>query len=80
MQNTESNAGAGQAPPRQYPVIDAACLRLKECLRALELPPEVRQHFRNARIEVLKGMREMIDQRINRLSRTGQHGTNIAVE
>ncbi|HZT37041.1 MAG TPA: hypothetical protein VFA28_04030 [Bryobacteraceae bacterium] len=80
MQNTGSNAGAGQAPPRQYPVIDAMCLRLKECLRSLELPPEVRQHFRNARIEVLKGVREMIDQRIDRLSRTGQHGTNIAVE
>jgi hypothetical protein len=80
MQNTQSNSGAGQAPPRQYPIIDAACLRLKECLRSLELPPEVRQHFRNARIEVLKGMREMIDQRIGRLNRTGQHGTNINVE
>ncbi len=44
-------------------------------------PPEsVQQHFRNARIEFLKGIREMIDLKIDRLSRTERRGTKVTVE
>ena len=44
-------------------------------------PPEsVRKHFRQARIEVLRGIREMIDYRIDRLSREGTQGTRVTVE
>ncbi len=40
-----------------------------------------RQHFRNARVELLKGMRELIDRRINDLStETEKKGTKVPVE
>jgi len=43
-------------------------------------PSTTREHFRNARVEVLKGMRSMLDARIDRLSREGQKGTKVTVE
>jgi hypothetical protein len=38
------------------------------------------QHFRQARIEFLKGIRALIDYRIEILSRASQKGTHIVVE
>lgn len=46
----------------------------------LGLPPEVREHFNNSRVEFLKGIRAIIDSRIEQLSKPGQHGTKISVE
>jgi hypothetical protein len=43
-------------------------------------PQNTREHFRNARIEVLKGMRSMLDARIDHLSKQSAHGTKINVE
>jgi hypothetical protein len=37
-------------------------------------------HFRNSRIEFLKGIRSLIDDRINRLSRDEAKGTKVVVE
>jgi hypothetical protein len=34
------------------------------------LPPSASKHFREARLEFLRGVRELIDRRIDRLSRT----------
>lgn len=79
MENTE-NTGAAGPPPRQYPVIDGFCLEMKKVLRSVEPSEEVRQHFRNARIEVLKGLRQIIDNRIQHLSRSDQPGQKITVE
>lgn len=40
-----------------------------------------RDHFRNARLEFLKGLRSLIDQRIEHLSRAGQQkGSSVPVE
>jgi hypothetical protein len=50
---------------------------LKDCFG---VSPEVRKHLANSRIEFLKAIRTVIDQRIERLSKTGQQGTKIAVE
>jgi len=47
---------------------------------ALDLPPKAGEHFTNSRIEFLKGIRALIDSRIEHLSRAGQRGTKIAVE
>jgi hypothetical protein len=47
---------------------------------AFGLSPEVREHFTNSRIEFLKGIRAVIDSRIEHLSNAGQRGTKIAVE
>jgi DNA-binding FrmR family transcriptional regulator len=41
---------------------------------------EARGHLRNARIELLKAMRSVIDDRIEQLSRTGAKGTKVPVE
>lgn len=67
-------------PPKQYPVIDSLCSEFKQLLRSLEPSPKVTEHFRNARIEVLKGMRQVIDNRIEHLSRSAQTGRKIVVE
>lgn len=39
------------------------------------------EHFRQARVEALKGLRVMLDQRIDALSRSGANkGTKVTVE
>jgi hypothetical protein len=39
------------------------------------------EHFRNSRIEFLKGMRSLLDERIAQLSKQGEHkGTHVTVE
>ena len=47
---------------------------------AFGMSPKVREHFTNSRIDFLKGIRAVIDNRIEHLSNTGQRGTKIAVE
>jgi len=37
-------------------------------------------HFRNSRVEFLKGIRSLIDARIARLSQEHQKGTRVTVE
>lgn len=39
-----------------------------------------REHLRNSRIEFLKAIRTLVDERIEHLSRTEQQGTKVAVE
>ena len=46
----------------------------------LGVSPEVKQHLTNSRVEFLKAIREVIDQRIEHLSRKSQQGTKIPVE
>jgi hypothetical protein len=79
MENTESG-GTENAPPKQYPIIDSLCMEFKQVLRSLEPSPKVTEHFRNARIEVLKGLRQVIDNRIEHLSQPAQTGRKIVVE
>ena len=43
-------------------------------------PAGTREHFHNARVEVLKGMRSIIDARIERLSQYDKKGTKVTVE
>jgi hypothetical protein len=47
---------------------------------AFGVSPNVKEHFTNSRIEFLKGIRAVIDSRIEHLSNTGQRGTKIGVE
>ena len=39
-----------------------------------------RDHFRSSRVEFLKGLRSLIDDRIAHLSRQDQKGTHVDVE
>ena len=45
-----------------------------------DVPPAVREHLNNSRVEFLKAIRAVIDQRIEHLSSKTQHGSHIAVE
>jgi hypothetical protein len=65
------------------PVSQERCLCreiVNQVREALDVSPKVREHFSNSRIEFLKGIRAVIDSRIEHLSNTGQRGTKIAVE
>lgn len=48
--------------------------------RMFEPPAGAEEHFRQARIEFLKGIRSLIDHRIEKLSRAPQRGARITVE
>jgi hypothetical protein len=45
-----------------------------------QVPPNVREHLNNSRVEFLKAIRAAIDQRIEHLSSKQQHGSHIPVE
>jgi hypothetical protein len=65
------------------PLIQERCLCreiVNQFREAFGVSPKVREHFTNSRIEFLKGIRAVIDSRIEHLSNTGQRGTKIAVE
>jgi hypothetical protein len=65
------------------PLIQERCLcreLVNQFRDAFGVSPKVREHFTNSRIEFLKGIRAVIDSRIEHLSNTGQRGTKIAVE
>ena len=50
-------------------------------VRAMAPPEGASEHFRKARVEVLKGLRELIDQRIESLSKPpAGKGTKVPVE
>ena len=79
-------AQPGTENRRQSPYIDDIC---KEFRAGLEFivdnfaPPESAcHHFREARIEMLRGLRDIIDHRIDRLSRRNKPstGTRVTVE
>ncbi|HTU35327.1 MAG TPA: hypothetical protein VMF66_16105 [Candidatus Acidoferrum sp.] len=48
--------------------------------KVFDVPPAVRQHLTNSRVEFLKAVRAALDQRIEHLSQAGRHGSHIAVE
>ncbi|HWW86464.1 MAG TPA: hypothetical protein VNZ26_22880 [Vicinamibacterales bacterium] len=49
-------------------------------LRSVIPPDDVCEHFTNARVEVLKGIRAIIDARITSLSSQEKKGVSIKVE
>ena len=63
----------------EQPAMHERCL-CREVLEYLSLSPEIREHFTNSRIEFLKGIRAIIDSRIEHLSKTSQRGAKIAVD
>ena len=65
------------------PLIQERCLcreLVNHFREAFDVSPKVREHFTNSRIEFLKGIRAVIDSRIEHLSNASQRGTKIAVE
>lgn len=71
----QQSAGGGVGPDR------CLCHELIDFMRdRLGVSPEVKQHLANSRVEFLKAVRAVIDERIERISAKGQQGTKIAVE
>jgi hypothetical protein len=57
------------------------CRELLDQFRSrLGVSPQVRQHFANSRIEFLKAIREVINDRIEHLSKKAEPGAKIPVE
>lgn len=44
------------------------------------ISPTVRQHLKNSRIEFLKAIRTVLDERIEQMSKAENRGTRVAVE
>jgi hypothetical protein len=75
QQAAQSTGGASTTHER------CVCNEVFDHLReAFGVSPEVRTHLNNSRIELLKALRRVIDDRIERLSKPTAHGTKIAVE
>jgi hypothetical protein len=55
------------------------CLNVKPFFRKA-WSDATENHFRNARVEFLKGVRSVIDDRINNLGRHEMKGTHVTVE
>ena len=53
---------------------------MTELLQRLAPPDEVRRHFDTARVEFLKGLRALIDARIEGLTKPKARGQAIKVE
>jgi len=57
------------------------CRELVNSVRELlGISPAVRQHLANSRVEFLKAIRQVIDDRIEHLSAQAQPGTKVTVE
>ena len=57
------------------------CLEIMDFFRTrLGVSSEVRKHLENSRVEFLKAIRVVLDERIENLSKASQRGTKIAVE
>jgi hypothetical protein len=53
---------------------------VRELMARVGPPPEARRHFEAARLEFLKGLRAVLDARIERVSRPRTKGEKISVE
>jgi hypothetical protein len=62
------------------PIFQGLNLIFGELMRRLSPPQEVRRHFDAARVEVLKGMRALMDARIAQIEKANRKGEKINVE
>ena len=70
-----------QSQTSEQAVYDCPCRELVDTVRQfLGVSPAVRQHLANSRVEFLKAIREVLNERIEHLSGQGQKGTKVAVE
>jgi len=73
------STGAGRAAEAEC--LCSAIRRAAEEVGRIFTPPEnVQKHFRQARVEILLGIRALIDERISQLNRSQEKGTRVVVE
>ena len=75
-------SGTAETQKQAQPLEPCVCRELAHHLASAfgVRSEEARDHLRNARIEVLKAVRSLIDDRIQYLSRTQSKGTHVPVE
>jgi len=73
---------ANQQNPQERVVYERClCREAMDQLREIfGVSPAVREHLRSSRIEFLKAIRTVIDERIEHLSTPAQRGTKVVVE
>ena len=76
------NAEPKQVNAERGRVHDEGCFFCTTALPMLERlwPEATRDHFRNSRVEFLKGLRSLLDDRIAHLSQQERRGTKVTVE
>jgi len=76
--------GPTPAPEAENPPQGCVCLgkgpAFSQMLRMIMPSDAAGEHFRNASLEFLKAMRELLDQRIQSLSQKQAKGTKLNVE
>jgi hypothetical protein len=60
--------------------INEEMTKLGNMIKGLGPSDQVKDHFRNSRVEFLKGLRRMIDEKIERAQSHSSHGTTVPVE
>jgi hypothetical protein len=76
QQQANQSTGDGGATHERCP-----CYEVVDFIKTrLGVSPAVRQHLSNSRVEFLKAIRSVIDERIEHLSKAGQQGIKIPVE
>jgi hypothetical protein len=80
MNPTEEPPINKTSQPNASSVCGAFMNAFDELGRAMSPPENVERHFREARKHVLLGLRELIDHRIQQMSRTETKGTRVVVE
>ncbi|MCS7024741.1 MAG: hypothetical protein NZV14_08055 [Bryobacteraceae bacterium] len=69
-----------QQPETRGCVCEGLGMAISEFFRQLGPSEQVRSHFRAARVEVLKGLRVLLDERIQALSGSAAKGTKVNVD
>ena len=61
--------------------INEEMAKMGSMLKGLGPSDQVKEHFRNSKVEFLKGLRRMIDEKLERAQSAGHsHGTSVPVE
>lgn len=76
----EQAATAERHGPSVREYFDRVGTELGRLIAALTPSDEVRAHFRAARVEVLKGLRAVIDERIDRATQDRSKGKSVTIE
>ncbi|HVW84041.1 MAG TPA: hypothetical protein VHB50_05155 [Bryobacteraceae bacterium] len=70
----------GQAHVHAHCICCEANEAIGKFFRNIGPSEDAAEHFRQSRIEFLKGIRRILDDRIERIGRTGRRGTHVVVE
>ena len=77
----ETTEAAGATPhAHDHCICCEASTAISRLFRAIRPSEKVSEHFRQSRVEFLKGIRTILDERIDHIGRPPHKGTRIVVE